>query len=32
LILRKLKLPAMRVLSGQNVWLPGTTVALAARP
>lgn len=32
LILRKLKLPALRALAGQNVWLPGTTVAMAARP
>jgi len=32
LILRKLKLPVPRVLSHQNVWLPGTTVAAAARP
>jgi SAM-dependent methyltransferase len=31
LIFRKLKLPAIRMLRDQNVWLPGTTVAVAAR-
>lgn len=31
LILRKLKLPAVGALMGQNVWLPGTTVAVAGR-
>jgi hypothetical protein len=31
LVLRKLKLRAIPALSDQNVWLPGTTVAMAAR-
>jgi SAM-dependent methyltransferase len=31
LILRKLKLPTIRALTGQSVWLPGTTIAAGAR-